>query len=78
MNPLNWWYSLWKSDCYETGSCYIEQAPPNENKLNTYMLNRKHYLIGKNSIVTCLSYEQTYKTQYRFEWNDELFDELLS
>ena len=42
------------------------------------MLNGKHYLIGKNSIVTCLSYEQTYKTQYRFEWNDELFDELLS
>ena len=25
----------------------VEKAPPKENKLNTYMLNKKHNLIGK-------------------------------
>ena len=50
----------------------VEKALPNENKLNTYILSKKHNLLVKNSIETCLSNGQTCKTQDKFEYNNAL------
>ena len=49
----------------------VEKAPPNENKLLTYVLIKKHNLV-KNSIVTCLSNGQTCKTHDKFKYNNAL------
>ena len=76
-NPLKWIH--WVDDVgYEKVAIIklvlvtAEKALPNENKLNTYILIKKHNWLGKNSIVTCLSNGQTSKTQDKFEYNNTL------
>ena len=49
----------------------VEMTPPNENKLNTYILIKKYNIISK-AISSNLSSEQICKTQDKFEYNNAL------
>ena len=51
-NPHKWIHWIDNIDCEKVAVMQlvlviVEKAPPKENKLNTYMLNKKHNLIGK-------------------------------
>ena len=51
-NPLKWIHWIDDNGCEKVAVmklvlAIVEKAPLNENKLNTYILNKKHNLIGK-------------------------------
>ena len=75
-NPLRWIHWVDDVGCEKVAVMklvlvIVEKALPNENKLSTYILIKKHNLV-KNSIETCLSNWQTCKTQDKFEHNNAL------
>ena len=75
-NPLKWIHWVNDVGCEKVAVMklvlvIVEKALPNENKLNRYILIKKHNLV-KNSIVACLSNGQTCKTQDKFDYNNAL------